>query len=101
VAATSAAWWQSVQPDLVNENIDGFDRKLFLPHHVYTAAVQDDDDQREIMRVQRIVRMVVKDEHIEGKMPVTKDQLALKFDQLGGTTGHTATYDFNTSRKSH
>jgi hypothetical protein len=34
--------------------------------------------------------MVVKDEHIEGKMPVTKDQLALKFDQLGGTTGHTA-----------
>jgi hypothetical protein len=23
LAATYAAWWQSVQPDLVNENIDG------------------------------------------------------------------------------
>lgn len=23
LAATSAAWWQSVQPDLVNENLDG------------------------------------------------------------------------------
>ena len=80
---------------VVHEDIAGLDRELFLADHVHAAAVQDDDNEREVMRVQRIIRMVIQDEHIERKIPVAENQLALELDRLGRTTGHTATYEFN------